>query len=208
MQILSILFWLCRQGGAAEGLVTFRRRRSDIFALRKWYWNLRLQWYYIRPLTARRAISLGFSRISLRSNINRRKANIRGCDSSTFAAVRQSRSSCLGGLDNRHFACGENRQLATTVVLLAQDAAFLLTTPSDKAKRPAQLCEAFTWLLRTIMMPHQRQVRLCLLYSLFLQNHLLFRLVMPPHRRNCCKQIKFLGKIHHLYCKLKVRRCH
>jgi len=27
----------------------------------------------------------------------------------------------LGGLDNRRFACGENGQLATTVVLLAQD---------------------------------------------------------------------------------------
>jgi hypothetical protein len=30
-------------------LVIFRLRRSDIFATQKWYWNLRFQWYYIRP---------------------------------------------------------------------------------------------------------------------------------------------------------------
>ena len=45
-------------------LVIFRLRRSDIFALQKWYWNLRFQWYYIRPLNCPKG------------NITRRKPNI------------------------------------------------------------------------------------------------------------------------------------
>ena len=44
-----------------DGIVVFSLRESDIIFASK---------------TARRAISLGFSRISLRSNITRRKANI------------------------------------------------------------------------------------------------------------------------------------
>ena len=51
-------------------------RHSDIFTSWKWYWNLRFQWYYIRHKTGQSPISLGFNRISLRSNITRRKANI------------------------------------------------------------------------------------------------------------------------------------
>ena len=45
-------------------------RHSDIFISWKWYWNLRFQCYYIRQKTGRSPISLGFSRISLRSNIS------------------------------------------------------------------------------------------------------------------------------------------
>ena len=90
-----------------DGIVIVSLRESDIIFAFK---------------TARRAISLGGSRISLRSNITRRKANItekdlvlrqglflggRGCDSWTFACG-EVRQVFLDGLNNRHFAaCGE-----------------------------------------------------------------------------------------------------
>jgi len=42
------------------------------------------------------------------------------------------RQVALDGLDDRHFTYGETGQLATTVVLLSQDTAVLLTTALKK----------------------------------------------------------------------------
>ena len=49
----------------------------------------------------------------------------------------------LGGLNNRRFACGENGQLATTAVLLSQDAAVLLTSHLKKKRDTADAMSLF-----------------------------------------------------------------
>ena len=91
-----------------EILVILCLWHSDIFTSWKWYWNLRFQWYYIRHKTGRSPISLGFSRISLRSNVTRHKANI------TEKSTCNSKCFFLGGrgwirttevTDNRFTVC-------------------------------------------------------------------------------------------------------
>ena len=120
-----------------DGIVIFSLRESDIIFAFK---------------TARWAISLGVSRISLRSNITRRKANItekdlvlrqglflggRGCDSATFGALRRSRSSCPQRFGQPPFRPGRKRTTCNHLhFAVAKCAAFLLTTtflPKQKA---------------------------------------------------------------------------
>ena len=67
----------------------------------------------------------------------------RGCDSSTFAASGKVGKLLSAVWTTAVSPAAKPSNVATTVVLLSQDAVFLLTTHSDKEKDPAQKREVF-----------------------------------------------------------------